>query len=136
MFFNNVSIFSKRGVRNVLPTPGHSSCRSSRHPHLFIERTERLICIVYIKLRSQLKRCVHGKDRNAEVHNIHIHHRHILGYRPPPPASTAPSSPVCQYTPFSSMMPMTFAIVSALASLLPDFPLAPVYFVSTQPLFT
>ena len=33
----------------------HSSCRSSRHPHLFIERTERLIGIVNIQLRSQLK---------------------------------------------------------------------------------
>ena len=53
---------------------------------------------------------------------------------PPPPTSTAPSSPVCQYTPFSSMIWITLAMVSALASLLPDFPLAPVYFVRTQPL--
>ena len=53
---------------------------------------------------------------------------------PPPPASTAPSSPACQYTPSYSIMEITFAMVSALASLEPDFPLAPVYLESTHPL--
>ena len=52
---------------------------------------------------------------------------------PPPPSSTLPSSPICQKTFALSIISMTLAIVSALASEAPDLPRAPVYFVSTTP---
>ena len=52
---------------------------------------------------------------------------------PPPPWSTLPSSPVCQVTLARSRIPPTKAINSAEASLVEDFPLAPVYLVRTGP---
>lgn len=68
-------------------------------------------------------------------HNVYIHASHKQGNR------AAAADVYCaqladrQYTPASSMIWITFAIVSALASLLPDLPRAPVYFVKTTPLF-
>lgn len=52
---------------------------------------------------------------------------------PPPPPSTLPSSAVCQITPFASKRLRTYPTYSALASLEPDLPLAPVNLVSATP---
>ena len=52
---------------------------------------------------------------------------------PPPPASTLPSSAVWKKTPPSSITRRTAATYSALASLLPLLPRAPVYLLKTRP---
>lgn len=52
---------------------------------------------------------------------------------PPPPASTLPSSPVCQATPALSKMSLTSLKNSAFASLQPPFPPDPVYLATAIP---
>ena len=55
---------------------------------------------------------------------------------PPPPASTLPSSAICQTTSARSSTPRTYATSSAEASEAPDLPRAPVYLHRPMPQFT